>query len=352
MSERKGSAPAARRPLAGRRATIHDLSRLTGVSIGTISRAFNNRPDVSERTRRAVAEAARRIGYQPNPAARRLSRGRSDQIGLLLPDLGNPFYAELVEAIERAARERGLRLLISLHEEKGAVFAEQLRFFGSGEVDGLLVIPPESPRSGVPLAQAMGGVRIVSLKHHPWCGAPSVEVDDFEAGRALGDALWKLGYRRVAYAGCASQAEADGQRRGGLDAAMKARGAALALPFEPALAPVLASGRRLAEAFAALPSAGRPEAVACFSDAIALGLIGGLQQLGLPCPQHVAVAGFDDIPLAGQNLLPLTTVRIPVGQLAEAALAILLDESAAAPPAVRRVPSEVIVRASTPPRAG
>ena len=351
MNKRKPKAVGVRAPRTARRANIHDLSRVTGVSIGTVSRVFNHRPDVSEKTRRAVFEAARRLGYHPNPSARRLSRGHCEQVGLLLPGLGNPFYAELVEAIERAVRARGLRLLISLHEEKGPLFAEHLRFFGSGEVDGLLVVPPESPDSGVPLTQAMTSLRIVSLKHHSWCRTPAVEVDDFEAGRALGGALRGLGYRKIAYVGCEAQPEADHQRREGMESALRAHGDDLMKVFSSRPESTLASGRRLVAEFAELGATERPEAIVCFSDILALGLIGGLQQAGLPCPQHVGVAGFDDIPLASEYLLPLTTVRIPVGELAETALKVLLDTPAASRPVVCRVPSEVILRASTPPRA-
>ncbi|HEY4530846.1 MAG TPA: LacI family DNA-binding transcriptional regulator [Luteimonas sp.] len=300
--------------------TIKDVAREAGVSVATVSRAINGQGSVSPAVRARVLEVAGRLDYAPHQAARALSSRRTRTIGAVLPDLHGEFFSELIRGIGQAARAHGLHLLLSSdHGDAGGqgVALQAMR----GRVDGVLVMAPtdEGMRSlSAHLAPGLPAVLINAIDADGrW---PGVAVDAYGGARAMVRYLLDTGRPRIAFvAGPEDNHDARERRRGCEDETAAAPGARLqVLPgrFDEA------SG---VEAAHALLAAGPlPDAVFAANDAMAIGCLQAFADAGVDVPGRVAVAGFDDIPLARYVRPALTTMRVDIAELGAMALRVLL----------------------------
>jgi DNA-binding LacI/PurR family transcriptional regulator len=325
-----------------RRPTSLDVAQRAGVSQPTVSRALRNDGSISTETRLRVEQAAAELGYWPDHHAARLRDRATGAIALVLlatpgADRGvpNPFYYDLVEAVETAAARRGLRVLLSY---QGAGRALRCDFEQRREADGVIVIGSASNRTAWRFfaAAARGGSNVVG-----W-GAPDQSLPvirgDSRAGAALAvDHLAAAGRRRIAFVGPGwERHHAFRERRAGYLDAIARHG------LEPIEATGPREGDRIEEgalAFAAL-TAHAPDAVFAASDGLALGVLRAARRAGLAVPAEVAVVGFDGAYGAGRVEPALTTIAQDAGAAGEALVAALLGEGGDTQVPVRLVAGE------------
>ena len=326
-----------------RRPTSLDVAQRAGVSQPTVSRALRNDGSISAETRLRVEQAAAELGYWPDHHAARLRDRATGAIALVLlatpgADRGvpNPFYYDLVEAVETAAARRGLRVLLSY---QGANRGVRCDFEQRREADGVIVIGSASSRAAWRFfaEAARGGSNVVA-----W-GAPDQSLrvvrGDSRAGAGLAvDHLVANGRRRIAFVGAGWERHfAFRERRQGYLAAMARHG------LEPLEAPVTRTPDRLdegARALGALLAAEAPDAVFAASDGLALGVLRAARHAGVPVPGALAVVGFDGAYGAGRVEPALTTIAQDAARAGEALVATLLGESGVEGVPVRLVPGE------------
>ncbi len=327
--------------------TIKDVAREAQVSVATVSRALNDQNNVAPAVRQRVRSVAERLQYTPHHGARSLSSRRTQTIGVVLPDLYGEFFSELMYGIDKVAREHGLHLLVSSYHgdpvEQGAALRNM-----RGRVDGLLVMSPyadDDRHLADALAASVDSV-LINARPLPGVGR-AIGLDNHAGARAMVAHLVDNGCRSIAFvAGPDDNFDASERLRGYRDAL-----AELLPQAEPLVLPgdfSEASGQRAAHALAA--ASDRPDAVFAANDMMALGCLFALLQAGLQVPGEIAVAGFDDIPLARYVHPALTTMRVDIAQLGADAMRLLLspgDASAASPP---RIP-QLVLRASSGARA-
>jgi len=323
--------------------TIKDVARRANVSVATVSRALNGHHNVAAAVRERVLAIARELQYSPHHAARSLSSRRTHTIGVVLPDLHGEFFSELIRGIDGVARERGLHLLVSSCHGHPEEQGEALRAM-RGRVDGLLVMSPFVDDAGFLrdcLTPALPTVFVNSPGAEP--GHRMLGIDHYGGARAMMRHLVECGYRRIAFiTGPGDNADAAERLRGYHDALAGIAGATpwvLAGDFEEG------SGHRAGRAL--LTATERPDAVFAANDMMALGCLFAFSEAGLRVPQDIAVAGFDDIPLARYVHPALTTMRVDIADLGARALRALLDPASFADATLT---ATLEARASTHPR--
>lgn len=328
-------------------ATIKDVAREAGVSVASVSRALNGHSTVVESKRRHILEVARRLRYVPHSAARSLITRRTQTIGILLPDLHGEFFSELIRGIDSAARERGLHILVSSSHGDADEAAAALTAM-RGRVDGMLVMSPHVDSDFLDEHLSSAIPTVLMNAHAQNERIPSLNIDNYGGAHAVTAHLLGLGHRRIAIITGPD---------GNFDASERLRGyrAALDEHHEPVREWIVAgafteeSGYRAAQAL--LQARERPDAIFASNDMMAIGCLFALKEAGIRVPDGVALAGFDDIPIARFVSPPLTTVRVCIdrlGKLAMERLAQAIDPaaSASAKESPRTLASELIVRAS------
>jgi LacI family transcriptional regulator, galactose operon repressor len=293
-------------------ATIRDVARRAQVSVATVSRALNGLENVSEQTRIRVVDAVRELGYVPHAGARSLSLARSNAIGVVLPDLHGEFFSEIVRGMDRAASRHGYLLLLSnLHgRRQQAVLALQAM---RGRVDGLVVMAPQLSEPELAQALPAGLPALLINTRTEDGGRPSIHLDNAAGTRSVVEHLVQRDRSRLVHI-AGPKGNIDAQQRAEAFretcAKLKVQGEIVAGDFAEdsgaaAIDALLGSGHRFDGVFAG-------------NDNMAIGALQALQSAGLRVPQDVALAGFDDIPLAKH--LGLTTVRVRIAELGERAL--------------------------------
>jgi DNA-binding LacI/PurR family transcriptional regulator len=292
--------------------TIRDVARHAGVSVATVSRVLNDVPVVSEDMRDRVHDAIACLGYRPSSAARSLSLGRSQAIGVVAPFFTSPSVVERLRGVAERARESGYGLMlfdVEAAEQRAAAFTE---FARRDRVDGLLVISlPLSDEDVDAFDRERLPVVMVDCGHPR---IPHVVIDDARGGELAAAHLLERGHRRIGFVGD----EPDGafgftsseDRRRGFERALRRAGIPPAPELECRGRHGRAPARALAEELLRRPD--RPTAVFAASDTQAVGVLEAAHSLGLRVPEDVAVIGFDDIEIA--EPLGLTTVRQPLRQ--------------------------------------
>lgn len=312
----------------------------------TVSRVINGDAPVRETTRRRVQAAIEALHYRPNAVARSLVTRRTMTLGLLIADVTNPFFPEVVRGVEDASKAAGYTVLLGNTDEDPAQEERYLILMQERQVDGL-VLSGSRVDEGVLKAVADSGPWMVLINrevHHP--RILSILVDNADATAQATAFLIRRGHRRIAYLLGPSRAEAAQLRYEGYRRALREHG----LPILPAYVvqeiPRMEGGRRAMRRLLALPSP--PTAVVAYNDLMAIGAMEVVQEAGRRVPEDVAIVGFDDIILAAYTIPPLTTVRVPKYQMGYKAADALIDaiRSGQASNEVVRFQAEMVVRGS------
>jgi LacI family transcriptional regulator len=290
-------------------ATIRDVAERAQVSIASVSRVLNGLQNVSDATRSRVADAVKALGYVPHAGARSLSLSRTNAIGVVLPDLHGEFFSEIMRGMDREASARGYLLLLS-NMHAGTDRADGALRAMRGRVDGLLVMAPHLTEDELAAALPAGIPTILINTRGHVGGHPGIRLDNAAGVRAIVEHFAAIGRRRLVHiAGPADNVDAN-ERAAACAEAAKKLGIAVEViqgdfseqSGEAAIGTLLAAG----ESF---------DAVFAGNDMMALGALHALRLAGRRVPEDVAVAGFDDIPLA--RMLGLTTVRVRIADLGE-----------------------------------
>jgi DNA-binding LacI/PurR family transcriptional regulator len=322
--------------------TIRKVAARAGVSPSTVSRVFGRPEIVAEAARQRVLAAAHELGYQPNPVARSLALGRTGNLGLVVPDIANPFFGPVIKAVQREAQRQGKALFVADSDEQVNDERTQARAMAK-QVDGLILASPREPQDQ--LREILRSTPVVVINRRI-DGVPAVLTSPDEGlAQAVGH-LVALGHTDVLYLAGPQHAYSNGVRRLALQRACREQNVALREvgPFEPhfesglrAAGPVLARGA---------------QAVIAYNDQIALGLMSRLSARGCQVGSDVSVIGIDDTWIARLANPPLTTVHVPAAAAGTAAVRLLigLSTSGDPPDLLVELRTELIVRSSTGPR--
>lgn len=311
--------------------TIREVARRAGVSVATVSRVMNGRGPVSERTRQAVGEAIRDTGFRPNVIGRGLKTARSGTLGVLVPSLRNPIFADAVQGMERAAEAGGYRILLTSSNylpEKEAAAVDVLL---CNRVEGLvLTVADESAsralelldRSHVPFVLVFNPARTASHS--------IVTIDNYAAARDIVSRLMRMGHRRIAMiAGDPQASDRSNLRRAGYERALVDGGLRPGPIIE-----VSFDSRDLARHCRYLSSCDpAPTALFCSTDMLAIAAIRGFAAQGLKVPDDISVAGFDGIEVGHCMSPSLATVVQPAENMGIRAVEHLLERLNAGAPA-------------------
>lgn len=330
--------------------TIQDVARHAKVSAATVSRVLTNPERVSEATRERVTLAIRQTGYTINQAARSLRLRAASTILIALPDIGNPFYSNILDAAVDEAGLRGYGVLVA---NRFAGDASRLlnNYFMSSRADGLLLFDGGVDTSLLDVLSTQNGhvPLVVSFDELPSTSVAAVLVDNFEAAQRATEHLIALGHRKIGHIIGPSRDSKPNQRMLGYERAMSRAGLELKHDWMWQGDYSTASGEAAAEAFLQLQD--RPTAIFCGNDEMAIGLLSCLRNAGIRCPEDISVIGFDDIAVSAHFYPRLTTMRQPREQIGRLMADSLIDilEGAAAPGAPRRITlrADLIVREST-----
>lgn len=306
-----------------KRITMRQIAARARVSVGTVSHVINHTAGVREPVRRRVLEAIERLGYQPSLLARGLRRNQTTIIGVIIPDISNPFFPLVVRGVEDIAYQNSYRLMLCNADndaQKEQVYFDELRAY---RMAGLIVIPSVNSRL-VAAAGTAGELPVICLDRCPegWKG-DSITVDNTEGAYQATRYLLELGHRRIAAITGQLHVTSAVERLKGFKRALREFGITMAPEY-------IQEGRfdRLSgyeKSLMLLQFSPRPTAIFAANDLVALGVLAAMRELGLRCPEDVSLTGFDDLELASFTNPALTTVAQPAYQMGARAAALLFE---------------------------
>ena len=319
--------------------TIHEVARRAEVSVSTVSRSFTMPEMVNAATRRRVLQVAEELGYQPNRAARGLVTGKTGNIGVVVPDVANPFFSAVLKGCAARAREARHVVFLADAAEDTRVEAEVVGAMAK-QVDGIVLC---SPRMESAQLERLIGVAPLVLVNRDDRDLPAVLMDSADGVRQAVEHLGALGHRRIAYLSGPAASWAGEERLRGLRSAAPACDVeAVELgPFPP----TFQGGIQAAD----LALARGVTAVLAFNDLMAVGVMNRLAARGVAVPAEMSLVGFDDIEMSSMTAVPLTTVRMPMEAAGRAAVDLLLEGPDPDTGGRRCLSTQLIVRSTTVP---
>lgn len=325
--------------------TIKDIAERAGVSYATVSRALNGRHDVSEITRQHIFDLAREMGYQPNAIARSLVRQKSQIIAVVVPDVSNPFFADITMAVNEAADEAGFTTMICNTGWDPVKEQEKLRVMVEQRVEGLILKPTAFIRPGA--LEALN-LPVILFWHAMPDDLSYIEVDHEAGGRMAVNHLIERGYRRIAYIGGMETSPSNQIRLMSYQKTLQEHSRSVdprLISYGP-----FRQESGYARVAALMKLSEPPDAVFCGNDIIAMGVLQYARDHKISVPHELAIIGFDDIGCASLPLVELSTVSQPRDKLGREALQALMREIDSFPQRTRQrilIKPELKVRTTT-----
>lgn len=332
------------------RPKIKDIAERLGVSAATVSRALSDSGLVAEPTLSRIREVAREMNYRPNVSARNLRTQKAMAVLMVVRDVGNPFYLEILKGVEATARAAGYSVLMGNTENDSDREVEYFDMLRDGHADGMILMTGKLPqREGFLASVARGAPIVVALEEIQNAGFPHVMIDNEGAARHAVEHLIGLGHRRIAHISGPVPELMSVNRRDGYRRAMAAANLPIPAGYEQAGDYLLHTGQRLCRTLFDLPEP--PTAIFVANDEMAFGVIHELRKLGVDVPGQVSVVGFDDLFLSEAFYPPLTTVSQPRTDIGRAAMSMLLDllSGGPAPRLPVMMPTTLKIRGTTAP---
>lgn len=331
--------------------TIYDVAEKAGVSISTVSRVINNTGRISDKTRRMVLRVMEEMDYHPNVHASALTGKKTNMIGLITPDISNPFFGELAKSIEDSAGVLGFHIIIcstDYQPEKETKYFSMLRqkqadgiIFATGlDHDDSVTALDDIVKSGTPLAMI--------TQDKPLAPMDVVIIDDFLGGYTAAEHLISLGHKKIACIVGNGSTTGERDRIRGFQKAMHEAGMtldeSLIIPTEYSLE----SGKQAA---AELFDRDLPTAVFAFNDVLSCAAIQAARSRGIRVPEDLSVIGFDNTILAEMTAPPLTTISQPIREMGRRVVELLIDEIQGKKKAKSKIilSPELVIRQSTAP---
>ncbi|MFH1331055.1 MAG: LacI family DNA-binding transcriptional regulator [Actinomycetota bacterium] len=330
--------------MASNKITITDVAREAGVSIATVSRVMQGKTTVSPDLARRVQEVARHLAYRPSPMARGLATGTTGMVGILVPQLSNPYFHEVIKAIGAGAEQDGFRMLV-LESNERVADEPDLAASLYAHTDGVILCSPRMPDEE--LARfAADRPRLLCVHRIPPGGhPPAVTCDMFSPMLEICRHLAGLGHRRVVYLAGAPLSWVNAERWRAVQHA-----ATLGLEtWRVQAGPSIDAGYAATDAALAL----EPTALIAANDLCAVGALARLRDLGRRVPEDISLTGFDDIPFARYTQPALTTALIPRAEMGAEVWTLMRSVLADKPlPSRILTTAEIRVRDSTGPAPG
>ncbi|MEJ8543865.1 LacI family DNA-binding transcriptional regulator [Brevibacillus borstelensis] len=302
--------------------TIYDVAREAGVSIATVSKVINNTGRISEKTRKLVLSVMKEMNYQPSVVASALTGKSTYTIGLMIPDLANPFFSGIARSIEDRGHALGYNIVICSTDYDPEKEAKYISLLLQKSVDGIILASGfenvetvrELIKQKVPLA--------IIAREIPSLEVDTVAVDDFLGGYQAASHLISLGHRRIAI--IARDLWSNRERMRGYRHALDEAGIDYGRDVEYVMESNVESGKALAEKL--LRSADPPTAIFACNDLLAMGAIHAARRLGMSIPRDLSVVGFDNTAWASVTDPPLTTVAQPIRDMGTHVMNLLIQE--------------------------
>jgi DNA-binding LacI/PurR family transcriptional regulator len=326
--------------------TIVDVAQRAGVSKSLVSLVMRGSPQVREEKRLAVERAVEQLGYRPNAMARSLVRNRTNVLGVMLSDLHNPFFADIVDGIDAEASSARYRALINTGSRVPEREWEAIETLLQLRTDGLILASSVLPSAKILKAGAAVPVALIARPSR-WPSVDSVTNDDRAGGRLAVDHLVSLGHRRIVHVDGGRGAGATARRQGYLDA-MRHHG--LAAQARVVRGDYTEDGGA-AGVDGLLANGRRPSAVFVANDLAAIGALHALERHGLEVPGDVSVVGYDNTSLAALGHIDLTTINQPRREIGATAVRLLLERLEGRRTRARHVviAPDLVVRGTTAP---
>lgn len=333
------------------RVTIDDVALKAGVHKATVSRALNirTRHQVNEATATKVETIAEELGYVPNAMARGLRTSSSMTIGVIIPDLTNPFFPPIIRGIENYLQPRGYTALLANTDDSEVIEQAALDSLLGRRIDGLVIASGSRQTSTLAEAHRAGVFAVMLNRDAGDIPYPLVTGNDATGIAASVAHLAELGHRRIMHIAGPADFSTSGTRADAFLNACRSTKAVVGTVVE-ATALSVDAGHQAMDRILTERRA-RPTAIVAGNDLVALGVLRSLRAHGLSCPGDVSVVGFNDMEFAQDSNPPLTTVHVPMREMGTEAARMLLDaiESKTQEPLTVQVPVSLIVRGSTGP---
>jgi LacI family transcriptional regulator len=326
-----------------KRPTISDVARLAGVGTMTVSRAINGHPYVSESVAKKVQAAIRKLNYTPNAAAQILNGRPSATIGLIVPDLADPFFAVLTHAVQATARQHKYQVWIAASNSDAAIEKLELEQMVRRAVDGILVVSSKPNDTYFKVVTSTGVPMVAIDRPLEGVATDSIEVENYKGSREAVEHLIEHGRKKILCVGYNAQQSTIKQRMLGYREAVEA--ANLPVLIEVALGPAdslsLGLGKSLLKRV-------KPDAIFALNNIATLHSIEILNELKIHVPTQIALIGFDDMDAWRVTNPPITVVRQPVQEMGSLAVKILLDRTLSVGKSITRtiLPTRLIIRSS------
>lgn len=305
---------------------LKDVAEAAGVSVGTVSNAINRPDSVSEPTRRKVDAAIRKLDFVPNEGAATLRSGTSRLLGLFIPDVTNPVYAEIARGVGIAAEDQGYSMLLFDTQDDGERELRQLEMLARHRSIGALIVPRQADELRLKRLRDFGLHLVFIDRVASQPDGCSVSVDDFKGGLLAGRHLLSGGRSNIALVNGPGHVPQSAARKEGLKSALAESGRTDVTFFEINLTDTsYADGERAVEEL--LHREQRPDGIFCINDQLASGVARGLIRAGVDIPGTTSIIGYGDSTIAESAPVPLTTIRQPMFDLGRRAVGMLLQEA-------------------------
>lgn len=334
------------------RVRMADVARQAGVSLMTVSRVVNNKGDVSADTRQHVQTTIKQLGYRPSDVARGLVTKRTGAIGLVVPDVSNPYFSEIVRGAEHVAYAKNYSVLLCNTEEDTKRELAVLQSLEEKRVDGIVLCSSRLAEDELEEAISRHPAAVLVNRRLEFtderAGVGAVTLDDVAGGQRGTQHLLDSGHRAIGFLAGPPTSYSGRGRKEGYRTAMTAAGVLPPSEWIIHCAPTVEGGRLRAHELLG----NQPELTAlfCFNDLVAIGALQTCVDLGIKVPSDIAVVGFDDIPLAALVTPALTTCRVSRYELGTRAMDLLLERIDGCTDECQEIvlPTELVVRNSAP----
>jgi len=301
--------------------TMKDVAKKAGVSIKTVSRVINNQGEISEQTRQRIMQIVDELGYRPNTLARGLLTGKTYTVGVIIPDITDPFFPDLILGAEQAARSRDFNVFLCNANREPELELHYANVLKDRRVDGLILAGSRLQPEG--LKTIVESQHTVILSQYAISGATVFSMSDFDASYLVGEYLYSLGHREVAYfnGGWTGSREL---RMEGFIQSFVDRGMARDVVKTVLTSPVT-NDTSVQAAKELLTSHPNITAVACYNDVLAVAMMHAARELDKHIPEDLSVVGYDNIPESARTSPSLTTIHYDRFEIGNDMMDCLLD---------------------------
>jgi len=300
------------------------IAEMAGVSVNTVSRALNNKPDVSSITRKRVLKIAKKLGYVPNLLAKSLKSGESKTIGVVVSNLFNPFFNPVIHGIDEKLREKGYNIIICNSDGDYRREEEAIATLIQKRVDGVVVTPVGKRSLNISYLQKARVTFVLMMSHFKATDTDYVGFDDKIGAFLATQHLIEKRHKRILYLGGPPYFSLARDRVHGHKKALVAHGIKVNQKLLKAVSPKLEGGYRVVKKI--LSEGLDFTAIATFNDYLALGAMKAIFERNLKIPDDIAIVGYDDIEFASLSIVPLTTIRLPKYLLGSKTAGVLLTK--------------------------